>query len=214
MAFWSALTEIERDEASIPNSASNSVRQEEEPSNPISVGGVTTDLSLTGLTNPSSLCNGSERHEEESDSPTADVNLMGSLTTAREDTESHDTMNHTPNEPLSSTTDPGTEQDDICFVCKDGGEVLCCNHCPLSYHLGCLTPPIEQMPDGDWKCPRCTISMDSVTVSEEDAESVARLLTRTELIEQLLSISPINEGEVTTVGMVRMSGMLRCLTRD
>ena len=47
------------------------------------------------------------------------------------------------------------EHADFCFTCKDGGELLCCDFCPLAYHLGCLTPPMEEIPDGDWKCPRC-----------------------------------------------------------
>ena len=47
------------------------------------------------------------------------------------------------------------EHADFCYSCKDGGELLCCDFCPLAYHLGCLTPPMEEIPDGDWKCPRC-----------------------------------------------------------
>ena len=47
------------------------------------------------------------------------------------------------------------EHADFCYTCKDGGELLCCDFCPLAYHLGCLTPPMEEIPDGDWKCPRC-----------------------------------------------------------
>ena len=47
------------------------------------------------------------------------------------------------------------EHADYCHTCKDGGELLCCDFCPLAYHLGCLAPPIERIPDGDWKCPRC-----------------------------------------------------------
>ena len=47
------------------------------------------------------------------------------------------------------------EHADYCHTCKDGGELLCCDFCPLAYHLGCLTPPMECIPDGDWKCPRC-----------------------------------------------------------
>ena len=35
-----------------------------------------------------------------------------------------------------------------------------------------------------------------------------RLLSRDELIQQLLSISPVPQGQVTTVGMVRMYEML------
>lgn len=57
-----------------------------------------------------------------------------------------------------------TEQDDdehqeFCRVCKDGGELLCCDSCPSAYHTFCLNPPLTDIPDGDWKCPRCSVSL-------------------------------------------------------
>lgn len=53
------------------------------------------------------------------------------------------------------------EEDDhmeFCRVCKDGGELLCCDACPSSYHLHCLNPPLPEIPNGEWLCPRCTVS--------------------------------------------------------
>ena len=47
------------------------------------------------------------------------------------------------------------EHADYCHTCKDGGELLCCDFCPLAYHLKCLVPPMETIPNGDWRCPRC-----------------------------------------------------------
>merc|ERR1712080_548172 len=32
---------------------------------------------------------------------------------------------------------------------------LCCDSCPSSYHLRCCDPPMEDVPDGEWTCPRC-----------------------------------------------------------
>lgn len=57
--------------------------------------------------------------------------------------------------------DGPVEQDDdehqeFCRVCKDGGELLCCDQCPSAYHTFCLNPPLSEVPDGDWKCPRCS----------------------------------------------------------
>lgn len=45
---------------------------------------------------------------------------------------------------------------EFCRVCKVGGELLCCDSCPSAYHLFCLTPPLKQVPDGEWQCPRCS----------------------------------------------------------
>ena len=41
-------------------------------------------------------------------------------------------------------------------------------------------------------------------VSQDAGSDACRLLTRDELTKQLLSISPVSQGQVTTVGMVRM----------
>uniref|UniRef100_A0A668A3A0 Chromodomain helicase DNA binding protein 5 n=1 Tax=Myripristis murdjan TaxID=586833 RepID=A0A668A3A0_9TELE len=52
----------------------------------------------------------------------------------------------------------GEEEDDhmeFCRVCKDGGELLCCDTCPSSYHIHCLNPPLPEIPNGEWLCPRC-----------------------------------------------------------
>lgn len=48
------------------------------------------------------------------------------------------------------------EHQEFCRVCKDGGELLCCDSCPSAYHTFCLNPPLTDIPDGDWKCPRCS----------------------------------------------------------
>uniref|UniRef100_A0A8C1RU22 Chromodomain helicase DNA binding protein 3 n=1 Tax=Cyprinus carpio TaxID=7962 RepID=A0A8C1RU22_CYPCA len=45
---------------------------------------------------------------------------------------------------------------EFCRVCKDGGELLCCDSCPSSYHIHCLNPPMPEIPNGEWLCPRCT----------------------------------------------------------
>uniref|UniRef100_A0A8C5D2I8 Chromodomain-helicase-DNA-binding protein 5-like n=1 Tax=Gouania willdenowi TaxID=441366 RepID=A0A8C5D2I8_GOUWI len=52
----------------------------------------------------------------------------------------------------------GEEEDDhmeFCRVCKDGGELLCCDTCTSSYHIHCLNPPLPEIPNGEWLCPRC-----------------------------------------------------------
>ena len=54
---------------------------------------------------------------------------------------------------------PPPEEDDhneFCRVCKDGGELMCCDTCPSSYHPHCLNPPKKEVPTGEWVCPRCS----------------------------------------------------------
>lgn len=43
-----------------------------------------------------------------------------------------------------------------CVICDNGGDLLCCDKCPCTYHLQCLSPPLEDVPLGDWQCPNCS----------------------------------------------------------
>lgn len=49
--------------------------------------------------------------------------------------------------------DDGSEH--ACHYCGEGGRVLCCSYCPLVFHMDCLVPPLESVPDGMWACPSC-----------------------------------------------------------
>ncbi|KAL8053547.1 hypothetical protein ABFS82_05G079300 [Erythranthe guttata] len=42
-----------------------------------------------------------------------------------------------------------------CVVCELGGELLCCDTCPRTYHLQCLDPALKNIPNGKWECPTC-----------------------------------------------------------
>lgn len=43
-----------------------------------------------------------------------------------------------------------------CIVCrKDDGDPLECDKCDSTYHLACLTPPLNAVPDGEWFCVEC-----------------------------------------------------------
>lgn len=35
------------------------------------------------------------------------------------------------------------------------GDLLCCETCSAVYHLACVDPPLEEVPDDDWLCSIC-----------------------------------------------------------
>ncbi|KHJ95791.1 CHDCT2 domain protein [Oesophagostomum dentatum] len=46
---------------------------------------------------------------------------------------------------------------EYCRTCKGTGSLLCCDNCPSSFHAYCLNPPLTELPEDEWLCPRCTI---------------------------------------------------------
>ncbi|KIJ65345.1 hypothetical protein HYDPIDRAFT_88099 [Hydnomerulius pinastri MD-312] len=70
-----------------------------------------------------------------------------------------------PNEKFSDLPRHPLEVDapELCLVCeKDNGDddpALECDKCDHPYHLGCLDPPLQAIPEGEWFCPKCTDEM-------------------------------------------------------
>merc|ERR1719340_161659 len=49
----------------------------------------------------------------------------------------------------------------MCINCGKGDaeeQMLLCDGCDDSYHTFCLMPPLAEIPQGDWRCPKCVLA--------------------------------------------------------
>lgn len=90
--------------------------------------------------------------------------------------------NSDQDESEQSDASETSEHGDQCAVCTEGGELLCCDTCPLAYHIGCVYPPLRRIPRGNWACQVCTGADDerprSCRVKKAAIEAAQRSLQR------------------------------------
>jgi histone demethylase JARID1 len=46
----------------------------------------------------------------------------------------------------------------VCELCTAGyheDKIILCDQCDKGFHLFCLSPPLDTVPDGEWVCPLC-----------------------------------------------------------
>ena len=55
-----------------------------------------------------------------------------------------------------------SKNDSYCWVCHDGGDVLCCDKCARVFHVQCSG--LNKAPEGeeDWFCPVCKVGKGKV----------------------------------------------------
>ena len=63
-----------------------------------------------------------------------------------------------------------------CQACNSGErehEIILCDPCDVGYHMGCLDPPLTELPQGEWFCPECEPHQPgySARENEQPAES-------------------------------------------
>uniref|UniRef100_A0A1B0FKX6 PHD finger protein 12 n=1 Tax=Glossina morsitans morsitans TaxID=37546 RepID=A0A1B0FKX6_GLOMM len=60
---------------------------------------------------------------------------------------------------------------DLCDACEEGGDLLCCDRCPSSFHLQCHDPPLteEDIPSGQWLCHNCRMTLKTAPSSSKSS---------------------------------------------
>ncbi|XDV13572.1 hypothetical protein PO909_001956 [Leuciscus waleckii] len=63
--------------------------------------------------------------------------------------------------------------DDVCFVCDSGGDLVCCDKCPRAFHSHCHLPAVDGDSPGQWSCTFCVIKNmeDSSRKTQQDVLS-------------------------------------------
>lgn len=60
--------------------------------------------------------------------------------------------------PPEDAADQSVEEVEGCRICgkdDDHGNLLICEFCGDEYHTYCLSPPLDEIPEGDWFCDKC-----------------------------------------------------------
>ena len=92
--------------------------------------------------------------------------------------------------------DPTDGHFEICTICGLGGDVLCCETCPIVVHPKCVG--LETVPDGDWYCPKCSIKKDDKKNNIKDDQSQqssnqSKALELSYIMDELQSLRPQKE---------------------
>jgi len=64
------------------------------------------------------------------------------------------------------------EWNNECYICGEGGEVLCCDTCPNVVHLECVG--LKETPEGIWQCESCS----NKVLTTRQTRSIAKKLQR------------------------------------
>ncbi|XP_060515758.1 E3 ubiquitin-protein ligase UHRF1-like isoform X2 [Cylas formicarius] len=58
----------------------------------------------------------------------------------------------------------------LCSGKSDCDKLLLCDECDAGFHISCLDPPLDKIPDGDWYCPFCKTDDSKIVKSSEPSK--------------------------------------------
>ncbi|XP_065016062.1 uncharacterized protein LOC135643253 isoform X1 [Musa acuminata AAA Group] len=101
------------------------------------------------------------------------------------------------------------ENDDLCSICADGGDLLLCDLCPRAFHTGCVGLP--SIPVGDWYCQYCiNLHQRERSVACNDNAIAAGRVAGVDPIEQIFKRSI----RIVTTSQTDVGGCAFCRSHD
>ncbi|KAI5385613.1 hypothetical protein KIW84_072282 [Lathyrus oleraceus] len=86
-----------------------------------------------------------------------------------------------------------------CVICDLGGNLLCCDSCPRTYHLQCLDPPLKRIPMGKWQCPSCFEENDQLKPLNNLDSISKRARTKTVPVKSKAGVNSLNLEKVSGI---------------
>ena len=84
------------------------------------------------------------------------------------------------------------EERAMCSKCKggescDGNEILLCDgpNCPEAFHMRCLKPPLQSVPEGAWYCPACASQANAKDVASMSVGALKAVLVTARTVDDV-----------------------------
>ncbi|CAA6658138.1 unnamed protein product [Spirodela intermedia] len=96
-----------------------------------------------------------------------------------------------------------------CEECNLGGNLLCCDSCPRTFHLECLKPPLKRAPPGKWHCPSCYEQKNSGNLASHTDSVSKRARTKVAVGKSMSDLGLSGSEKASSVGGSSSPGKFR-----
>lgn len=90
----------------------------------------------------------------------------------------------TPRMRAKSGNRKSGEKCETCGKTDDRESIIVCENCDLGYHRCCLDPPLAQIPDYDWQCPKCLVGTGEYGFEEGGVYSLRQFQEKANLFKE------------------------------
>lgn len=127
--------------------------------------------------------------------------LIQALIKPPESVESSKPTGKKPHHPYYRKPGRG-HNNDTCDACGEGGDLICCDRCPSSFHLGCHDPPLSEqdIPNGLWICHTCKMTDQGSAIQETRSEASIAECGQITKIKKMRNRSVSRKNSTTSAG--------------